>query len=124
VDSKLAGSAPVSAQSNFFAAGYDTFARIRENDGEVLWQCGGRYDRAGSVAAGDTLYVADDNAVLAFGLDADSGLFGDGSSPKRWSHPTPAGAVEGLAVADAAVFAACEGSDESDVSLYCLESPS
>jgi hypothetical protein len=124
VAAKLAESAPVSAQSNFFAAGYDGFARIRENDGEVLWHRGGRFDRAAPVAAGDTLYVTDDDAVHAFGLDGDSGLFGDESPPKRWSHSTPAGAVEGLAVADGAVFAACEGSGESDVSLYCLESPS
>jgi outer membrane protein assembly factor BamB len=124
MDAKNANSAPVHAEYTFFAAGYDRLSAVREYDKQTEWRLDGRYDAAGPVAAGDTLYVSDDDAVHAVKLDGGTGAFGQRFDAKRWSHPTPAGVTEGLAVADGAVFAACQGSEESDVTLYCLESDS
>lgn len=122
VDEKLANSAPVYAEYTVFTAGYESLSALRDYDEKTKWRLDGRFDAAGPVAAGDTLYVSSGDAVHAFALDGGTGAFGHRFDAKRWSHSTPA--VEGLAVADGAVFAACEGSKESDVSLYCLESPS
>ena len=122
VDEKWANSAPVHANYTAFAAGYDGLSALREHDGKFRWQLRGRYDSTDPVAAGDTLYVSSGTAVHAFALDGGTGIEGYRFGAKRWSHPTPPGAVEGLAVADGAVFAACEGSQTDDTTLYCLES--
>lgn len=121
IDAKLANSAPVSAKSTLFTAGYDRLAAFRDYDKNARWKLDGRYDPIGPVAAGDTLYASSGDAVHAFAFDGGTGVDRFRFDAKRWSHPTPASAVEGLAVADGALFAACEGSDESDVRLYCLE---
>lgn len=104
-----------------FTAGYDGVAAVRDHDKEVNWRYRGRYDATGPVAAGDTLYVSSGDAVHAVALDGGVGAAGVRLGAKRWSHPTPAGTVEGLAVADGAVFAACEGSEDDETTLYCLE---
>ena len=123
VDTKWANSAPVHAEYTVFTAGYEGLSALRDYDEKTKWRLDGRFDATGPVAAGDTLYVSSGGAVHAFALDGGTGAFGHRFDAKRWSHPTPAGAVAGLAVADGALFAACEGSEESDVTLYCLESP-
>lgn len=74
------------------------------------------------VAAGDTLYVSSGTAVHSFALDGGSGVGSFRLDAKRWSHPTPAAAVEGLAVGDGALFTACEGTKRDHTTLYCLES--
>ncbi|WP_135829969.1 outer membrane protein assembly factor BamB family protein [Halorussus halobius] len=122
VDQRRANSAPVAANYTFFAAGYGSLTAFRDYDSDTTWRLGGRFDATGPVAAGDTLYASSRDAVHAFALDGGSwGAFGHRFDAKRWSHPTPAGATEGLAVGDGAVFASCQGSEDSDVSLYCLE---
>jgi outer membrane protein assembly factor BamB len=123
IDKKWAGSAPVNAGYAFFTAGYEGLSAVREYDKKTEWRLDGRFDSTGPVAAGDTLYVSNGDAIHAFALDGGTGAFGHRFDAKRWSHPTPAGAVEGLAIADGALFAACRGSEEGDVSLYSLESP-
>lgn len=120
LDPAAANSAPVHAGYTFFAAGYEQLSAVREYDKQTQWQVDGRYDGTGPVAAGDTLYVSSGDAVHAFKLDGGTGAFGHRFDAKRWSHPTPAVASD-LAVADGAVFAACQGREESDVTLYCLE---
>lgn len=122
VAERWANSAPVSAKYTFVSAGYDGLSAVREHDKETQWRYRGRFDATDPVAAGDTLYVSDGKAVHAFALDGGVGGFGYRFDAKRWSHPTPAGATEGLAVGDGAVFAACQGSESSDATLYCLES--
>lgn len=122
VDEKWANSAPVHADNTVFTAGYESLMAFRDFDKDRKWRLDGRYDATGPVAAGDTLYASSGDAVHAFALDGGTGAFDQRFDAKRWSHPTPAGASEGLAVADGAVFAACDGSEESDVTLYCLES--
>lgn len=119
VDAAEANTAPVHAEYTFFTAGYDRLSALREYDKQTRWQLGGRYDGAAPVAAGDTLYVTDDEGVHAFKLSGGTGAFGHRFDAKRWSHPT--GSVEGLAVADGAVFAACKRLGNDDVTLYCLE---
>jgi outer membrane protein assembly factor BamB len=123
MDSADANSAPVHAEYNFFSAGYERLSAVREYDKKTEWQLDGRYDATGPVAAGNTLYVSDRDGVHAFKLGGGTGAFGHRFDAKRWSHPTPGGTSEGLAVADGAVFAATQGSEDSDVTLYCLESP-
>lgn len=120
IDEKWANSAPVHAGYTFFAAGYEGLVAAREYDKEARWRVRGRYDATGPVAAGDTLYVSSGEAVHAVALEGGVGVGSVRIGAHRWSHPTPAEAVEGLAVADGAVFAACEGRT-ADTTLYCLE---
>jgi outer membrane protein assembly factor BamB len=121
VDQTLANVAPVIAEYTVFTAGYESLAAFRDFDRDRKWRLDGRYDATAPVAAGDTLYVSSGEAVHAVALDGGVGAFGHRLDAKRWSHPTPGTAVEGLAVADGALFAACKGGKESEVSLYCLE---
>lgn len=118
---KWANSAPVLAAYNFFVAGYDGLSAIRDFDSKFLWRLRGRYDATDPVAAGDTLYASSGEAVHAFALDGGIGVDGYRFGAKRWSHPTEGAAVEGLAVAEGALFAACEGREGDGTSLYCLE---
>ncbi|MFD1514792.1 PQQ-binding-like beta-propeller repeat protein [Halomarina rubra] len=62
-------------------------------------------------AAGDTLYVGEDERVAAYDLDT-----GD----RRWTHSTFGRAVGGVAVAEGAVFSIAR--DEKTYRLYALES--
>lgn len=121
IDAKWASGPPVSAANMLFAAGYDAVVAARNRDGRVDWRYRGRFDATGPIAAGDTLYVSSGDAVHGIALEGGVGAEGVRLGAKRWSHPTPAGAVEGLAVADGAVFAACQGGEDDDTTLYCLE---
>lgn len=121
VDAKWANAAPVNAGYTFFSTGYDGVVALREFDHHVRWRLRGRYDRTDPVAAGDTLYASSGDAVHAFALDGGTGVGTLRVGAERWSHPTPAGATEGLAVGDGALFVACQESEEDDTSLYCLE---
>ncbi len=122
VNKRAANSPPVYAEYTLFSAGYDRLSAIRDHDKDIRWQVRKEFDSTGPVAAGDTLYVSGGTAVHAFALDGGSGVGSFRFDAKRWSHPTPAGAVEGLSVADGALFAACEGTEKDDTTLYCLES--
>lgn len=119
VDAERANSPPVRARYTVFAAGYGEVAALRDHDAHVRWRHRGRFDAAGPVAAGDTLYVSDGDAVRALALDGGTGLAGFRFGVERWSHPVPD--VEGLAVADGAVFAARGMGADADATLGCLE---
>lgn len=111
-----AGSAPVHAGSWFYSAGYDAVSATRGYDGEVGWRASAPLGSAPPVAAGDRLYAAGETSVHAFALDGGGPLAG----AKRWSHPVPGGGVQGLAVADGALFVARQSSDENETTLACL----
>lgn len=115
-----ANAAPVKAGSTLLTAGYDALASYRGFDSEQWWRTRGRFDATPPVAAGDTLYASSGDRVHAFALDGGVGAFGYRFGIERWSHPTP-GSVEGLAVADGALFAACQRTEDAGVGLYCLE---
>ena len=121
VDERWAGAAPVRAEGFFVTAGSGGLASFRE-DGDPVRDSVGGYAATGPVVAGDTLYASSGDAVHAFALRGTIGGDGIRFGTKRWSHPTPAAAVEGLAVADGALFAACEGRSGHRTALYCLES--
>lgn len=121
VSSKWANAAPIHANYIFYTAGYKGLTAVRDYDTKKKWRVDGRYDATGPVAAGDTMYVSNGSAVHAFAMDGGSGIGSIRTGAKRWSHPTPAKAVEGLAVADGALFAACVGRDNDPTTLYCLE---
>ena len=121
VPASMANVAPVGADGWFVTAGYDSLASVREFDRKVGWKIGGRYDATPPVAAGDTLYVSDGEAVHAFALDGGTGIGEFRVGAKRWTHRTPGIATEGLAVADGALFVACSTGESDDTGLYCLE---
>jgi outer membrane protein assembly factor BamB len=111
-----AGSAPVHAGTWFYSTGYDAVSATRSYDGETGWRAGLPLGSAPPVAAGDTLYVAGRTNVHALALDGGGPL----SGAKRWSHPVPGGGVQGLAIADGALFIARQSTGENGTTLYCL----
>lgn len=111
-----AGSAPVHTGTWFYSSGYDALSATRGYDGETGWRASVPLGSAPPVAAGDTLYAAGETSVHALALDGDGPL----SGVKRWSHPVPGGGVQGLAVADGALFVARESGEENETTLYCL----
>ena len=116
-EERRAGSTPVHAGSWFYSVGYDAASATRSYDGEVGWRADAPFGSAPSVAAGDTLYAAGEEAVHAFDLDGGGPL----SSGKRFSHPVSGGGIQGLAVADGALFVARQSGEENGTTLYCLE---
>lgn len=115
--SARAGSAPVHTGTWFYSAGYDAVSATRGYDGETGWRAGLPLGSAPPVAAGETLYAAGETSVHALALDGGGPL----SGAKRWSHPVPGGGVQGLAVADGALFVARQSTDGNGTTLYCLE---
>lgn len=67
------------------------------------------------------MYVSNGSAVHAFAMKGGVGIGSIRTGAKRWSHPTPAKALGGLAVVDGALFVACAGRNNNPA-LYCLES--
>ena len=116
-EERRAGSTPVHAGSWFYSVGYDAASATRSYDGEVGWRADAPFGSAPPVAAGDTLYTAGEEAVHAFDLDGGGPL----SSGKRFSHPVSGGGIQGLAVADGALFVARQSGEENGTTLYCLE---
>lgn len=114
---RRAGSTPVHAGSWFYSVGYDAASATRSYDGEVGWRATAPFGSAPPVAAGDTLYAAGEEAVHAFDLDG-GGPLSDG---KRFSRSVPGGGIQGLAVADGALFVARQSTEGNATTLYCLE---
>lgn len=118
IDNEWANSAPIYTNPTFYTVGSEGFTAIQEYKEETKWRIDEPYDAAAPVAAGDTLYLSSGDAVYAFAADGGVGIGTIRTGAKRWSHSTPS-AVGGLAVADGALFVACDGTDQT---LYCLES--
>ncbi|PSQ22030.1 hypothetical protein BRD04_05500 [Halobacteriales archaeon QS_9_67_17] len=95
--------------------------------GSVAWERDGKYDAAPAIA-GDTVYVGGGEKggngtgfVAAYPLSGGTGLgslVGDG---RRWQFDTESAVIEGVAVADGAVFAATQGPGESPSRVYALD---
>ncbi|MFC7234370.1 PQQ-binding-like beta-propeller repeat protein [Halosegnis marinus] len=116
-DRERAGSVPAYAGSWLLSTGYDAVSATRTYDGRRGWRAAAPLGSAPPVAAGDTLYAAGETSVHAFALDGGGPL----SGAKRWSYPVPGGGVQGLAVADGALFVARQAAGGNETTLYCLE---
>ena len=112
-----AGSPPVHAGSSVYSAGWESLSSIRVYDQNLQWRAGGNFGIIGPVAAGDTLYVPEETAVVAFDLDGTNFSLGG----KRWTHSVGDALVQSLAVADGALFVACQTRSDGDHSLLCLD---
>lgn len=73
--------------------------------------------------AGDTLYVGMRNGVEAYALDGGTNIAGVryGFGEKRWSFSTKSVPIEGIAVADGAIFAVTKESEERSSKVYALD---
>ncbi|QZP39733.1 PQQ-binding-like beta-propeller repeat protein [Halobaculum magnesiiphilum] len=76
-------------------------------------------DAASSVpaAAGDTLYIAGEDSILAYKFDGGTGVGGARIDPRRWEYTHDGGYVSGVSVADGAVFAAVGDGDQRILAL-------
>jgi len=99
------------------STGYDRLSAARTFDGAVQWQTDDRFDEAAPVAAGDTLYAVGEGTVAAFGLGGANRFPADDAARRRWSVDIRDDPVQGLAVADGALFVTAQS---NDTTLYCL----
>ena len=73
--------------------------------------------------AGDTLYVGTNDGIEAYALDSGTTIAGYeyGYGEKRWSFSTPSAPLEGIAVADGAVFAVTGANKDGTSMVYALD---
>jgi outer membrane protein assembly factor BamB len=121
-EDRHAGFSPVYAGSYVYSAGPDSLSSIRVYDQNLHWRAGDDFGTTAPVAAGDTLYVPKENSVIAFDLGGGVGGSDLSFGGKRWEHRIESGFIQGLAVADGALFVACEATEDGNSSLFCLES--
>ncbi|AFK18221.1 dehydrogenase [Haloferax mediterranei ATCC 33500] len=116
-----ARSPPVHAGSWIYSTGWESLSSLRVYDKNLHWRVGGNFGNVGPVAAGDTLYVPGDDKVHAFDLSGGTGGGRFTFDAKRWSYPVENSGIQGLAVADGALFVACEAHEKNQAGLLCLE---
>ncbi|RRJ28146.1 outer membrane protein assembly factor BamB family protein [Halocatena pleomorpha] len=117
IDRERSTVAPVYTNPMFYTVGSEGITATREYNEQTDWQIDRGYDAVAPVAAGDTLYLSSGDTVHAYAADGGFGIGSIRTGAKRWSYSTP-DAVTGLALADGALFVACDGSNQT---LYCLE---
>jgi outer membrane protein assembly factor BamB len=73
--------------------------------------------------AGDTLYVGTGNGIEAYALDSGTTIAGYeyGYGEKRWSFSTKSAPLDGIAVADGAVFAVTGANKDGASTVYALD---
>lgn len=108
---------PVSTGGRVVSTGYSRLSAARTFDGAVQWQADEQFDRAPPVAAGDTVYAVGEGTVAAFGLGGADRFPADDAPHRRWSVDIRDDPVQGLAVADGALFVTAQS---NDTTLYCL----
>jgi outer membrane protein assembly factor BamB len=74
--------------------------------------------------AGDTLYVGTNDRIEAYALNGGTTIAGHGFGygEKRWSFSTKSAPLEGIAVADGAVFAVTGANKDGASTVYALDS--
>ncbi|MFC4553307.1 MULTISPECIES: PQQ-binding-like beta-propeller repeat protein [Halorussus] len=102
-----------------FAVG-DRLVSLNTNSGERRWT-GGETTQCGPAAAGETVYAASDDRVIAYEFGGGLGVGRFRAGAKRWSHPVEGRPEQGLAVADGAVFVLTEGGGDESSKAYALE---
>jgi outer membrane protein assembly factor BamB len=105
---------PVKVGSWVYSAGWDSVSSLRVYDKNLHWRADGDFGSVAPVAAGDTLYVPSQNTIHAYHLDGGTGGGGLTFGAKRWSQSLDVNFVQGLAVGDGALFAACEATEGGD----------
>lgn len=110
----------VVAGRSLVTAGRRLVALDIRSDGERQWT-GGETAQCGPAAAGDTVYAASENDVIAYKFNGGIGLREFRLGAKRWSHPVEGRPEQGLAVADGAVFVLTEGDEDEASKAYALE---
>ena len=93
--------------------------RLDADGGGVGWELGD--DALSTAAAGDTLYVGTDGAVVARPLSGGTGLGDARVSAKRFEYSLGTGAAVGVTPADGALFAAVSDNEDGEVRLVALE---
>ena len=95
--------------------------------GSVAWEREGKYDAAPAIA-GDTVYVGGGKKgengtgfVAAYPLSGGTGVGPLTINGQRWRFDTESAVIEGVAVADGAVFAVTQGPVESPSRVYALD---
>ncbi|WP_332898200.1 outer membrane protein assembly factor BamB family protein [Haladaptatus sp. CMSO5] len=121
VDADWASTPPVLVNSRFYTTGIDGLSTWRSYEDDHSWRIKSRFDSTGPIAAGDRVYAASTNAVHAFKLTGGIGIRSVRLNAERWKFSLDKGYFSGLAVADSALFAARNGTDENETTLYCLE---
>jgi outer membrane protein assembly factor BamB len=97
---------------------------VGRRSGETSWtvDTGNEYDlTAAPAAAGDTVYVGGEDALIAYELGGGLGVGDIRIEPSRWRYELGSPAAAGVAVADGAVFVATAGSDEVNPRLHALD---
>ena len=93
--------------------------RLDAGDGSLAWSLG---DETYSVAAaGDTLYVGADGAVVARPLSGGTGLGGTRVNAERFRYDVDGDTAVGVTPADGALFTAVVDADDGDDRLLALE---
>lgn len=87
--------------------------------GEAEWKRDDGEFNCAPAVAGDTLYVGNDASVEAYALN--SGVAGVRLRRRRWSHAVESRVVDGIAVADGAVFAVTRGNDDAPAKAHALD---
>jgi outer membrane protein assembly factor BamB len=110
----------VVAGRTLLAAGHRLTALDIRSGGERQWT-GAKTTQCGPAAAGDTVYAASEDRVLAYDSSGGVGVGPVRLGAKRWSHPVEGRPEQGLVVADDAVFVLTEGGGDEDSKAYALE---
>lgn len=95
--------------------------------GSIDWEREGRYDAAPAIA-GDTVYIGGgekgengNGFVEAYALSGGTGIDPLTFGGRRWHFPVESAVMEGVAIADGAVFAVTQGLDESPSRVFALD---
>lgn len=93
--------------------------RLDAGDGSLGWELGD--DTYSVAAAGDTLYVGADGAVVARPLSGGTGLGGSRVNAERFRYGVDGDTAVGVTPADGALFTAVLDADDGDDRLLALE---
>lgn len=100
---------------------------IDADSGSVRWQSDGGYDAAPAIA-GDTIYVGGgekgengNGFMAAYAISNGDGIGPLTLNRQRWQFDVDSAVMQGVAVADGAVFGATQGLEESPTRVYALD---
>jgi outer membrane protein assembly factor BamB len=100
---------------------------LDERDGEERWRADGSFGCAPAIA-GDTLYAGGGEKgtggsgfVAAYRMDGGTSVAGLRWGEERWRYETESAVMEGLAVADGAVFGVTQGLKNADSVAFALD---
>lgn len=116
----VAQEAFVVAKGEVYGGDLARMKMLDERSGEVAWKLDGSFGYP-PAAAGDTLYLGDEEGVTAYALGGGVGLGDFRLGGRRWHYPLKGEPRSGITVADGAVFVVDSGGENSSSSLIALE---